>query len=296
MKPIEFYFIILLAACSTTISAQLGDCTGAQLLETKEDVIFTFIESENQFSDIISPTCVDADEVFSEDDGLLTHWFTWTIEESGSLYFTLSMQVEFYDLDFILFKSAESGNPCVNKEAIRCMFSGSNVSGGMLDNQCSMSTGLSPAEMDLFENGGCMDGSNNFLQQIDVVAGEEYKLIVIDFSQIKGMEILLEWCGTATLGVNDTPCFTLATEELVHHDDFAVFPNPTNDQLFLSSNDVPTIINFPFTIVDQIGQVVMRKNDNKNLESIETSSLQPGIYFININGSETNTVLKFVKQ
>lgn len=98
------------------------------------------------------------------------------------------------------------------------------------------------------------------------------------------------------MGVNDTPCFTLATEKLVQDDDFAVFPNPTNDQLFLSSNNVPTIINFPFTIVDQIGQVVMRKNDNSNLESIETNSLQTGIYFININGSETNTVLKFVKQ
>lgn len=182
-----------MAACSTTITAQLGDCTGALLLESKEDVTFTFVEKDNQFSDIINPTCEDANEVFSEDDGLLTHWFTWTIEESGSLYFTLSMQVEFYDLDFILFKSAESGNPCVNKEAKRCMFSGSNVNGGMSDNQCSMSTGLSPNDTDLFENGGCFIGDNNFLQQIDAAAGEEYKLIVIDFSQIEGMEILLEW-------------------------------------------------------------------------------------------------------
>ncbi|MGK0317781.1 MAG: hypothetical protein ACI86M_004027, partial [Saprospiraceae bacterium] len=40
------------------------------------------------------------------------------------------------------------------KEAIRYIYSGSNVNNGIADNQCSTSTGLSPTDMDLFENGG----------------------------------------------------------------------------------------------------------------------------------------------
>jgi hypothetical protein len=294
MKPIKIYFIILLAACSSSITAQYGDCTGAQLLETKEDVTFIFNEKENQFSDVISPTCVGANEVFSDDAGLPTQWFTWTIEEPGSLYFTISMDYESYDLDFMLFKSTTAGKSCIDKEAIRCMFSGE--SSQFPSSPCFGETGLNPIETDLFENAGCLDGSNNFLQQIDAKAGEEYKLIIIDFSQIEGMEILLEMCGTATLGVNDTPCFTTAVDELAHKDKFSVFPNPTNDQLFLSNNNVPTKINFPFTIVDQLGQIVMRKDENSNLEFIETSSLKAGIYFINIKEGESNKMLKFVKQ
>ncbi|MFT6337677.1 MAG: hypothetical protein ACI86M_003558, partial [Saprospiraceae bacterium] len=64
------------------------------------------------------------------------------------------MQVEFYDLDFILYKSTENGESRADKEAIRYIYSGSNVNNGIADNQCSTSTGLSPTDMDLFENGG----------------------------------------------------------------------------------------------------------------------------------------------
>jgi hypothetical protein len=294
MKPIKLFALLILTVCSTALSAQVGDCAGAQLLETKEDVTFIFNEKENQFTDVISPTCEGANEVFSNDAGVPSHWFTWTIAEPGSLYFTISMDFQSYDLDFILFKSASKGNSCTDKEAIRCMFSGE--SSEFPSSPCFGETGLNPIETDLFENAGCLDGSNNFLKQIDAEAGEEYKLIIIDFSQIEGMEILLEMCGTATLGVNDTPCVTSAIDDLSQTENFDIFPNPTSDQLFLSNNNVPTIINFPYTIVDQLGQVILRKDDNSILESIETSSLKSGIYFININEGKSKKVMKFVKQ
>ena len=296
MKTLKIYFILLFATFYTSIFAQFGDCSGALLLEDKNDITFNFSTDENQLSDILSPLCEGAMEVFNEDGALLTHWFTWTIKESGTLYFTLSMQLEFYDLDFILYKSAENGNPCATKEAIRCMYSGSNINNGVPDNQCSMETGLSPSEDDLFENAGCINGNNSFLQQLETVADEQYILLVLDYNYNKGENTLLELCGTATLGVNDSPCFTLDTEEQVEENRLALFPNPSNDELFLSNNNVPTVINFPFTILDQVGRVVIRKEDNSSIESIETSSLHPGIYLLNFNDGQNNSVLKFIKQ
>lgn len=294
MKILKFTFVLLLAMFTRTISAQTGDCSGAFLIESKEDIIFTFAEDENQTSDILTPLCADSDVVFTEDGGLFTHWFTWQIKESGTLYFTLSMDAVEYDLDFIVFKSESTGNSCANKEAIRCMFSGESI--GSPSGPCLLETGLNPAESDLFENGGCNKGENNFLQQINAVAGEEYKLLVIDFAQIEGQNTLLEFCGTATLGEDDSPCFALDTEELSQIDRLSVFPNPANDQLFLTNNGVPSAFDFPLTIMDQLGQIVIQKSEHSKVESIETSFLQPGLYFITINNANSQNTMKFVKQ
>ena len=294
MKALKIYSILFLAICSTTTFGQLGDCTGALLVETKEDLIFTFSSQENQLDDNLTPLCDGSQELFITDADFPTHWFTWTIKESGTLYFTLSMQADEYDLDFILFKSAEGENSCTNKEAIRCMYSGETA--GEPSEACIMETGLSPTETDFFEDAGCNFGSNNFLQQLDAIAGEQYKLLVINFSGIEDQNTLFELCGTALLGEDDTPCFTLDTDELMEDNRLSVFPNPSLDQLFISSNNIPTTINFPFTIIDQVGRVIMKKEDNSNLESIETSSLQPGIYFINCYDGGNRKVLKFIKQ
>ena len=293
MKTLRFYFILLLSTYSISLFSQLGDCTGALLLDTKDDVVFTFASGENQLSDVLTPLCTDADIVFTEDDGLFTHWFTWQIKESGTLYFTLSMETEEYDIDFIVYRSEFASSSCANKQAIRCMFSGENI--GFPSDPCLFETGLNSTDLDLFENGGCNNGDNNFLQKIDAIAGEEYKLLVIDFAQNEGINTLLELCGTATLGIDDSPCFTLDTDELTQANRLSVFPNPANDQLFISNNNVPVAINFPFTVMDQMGRVLIQKNDNTTLRSIETATLTPGIYFIRIHERASNRVLKFVK-
>ncbi len=293
MKLVRIYFTILLSTYTISLFSQLGDCTGALLLDNKNDVTFTFAPEENQFSDLLTPLCTDGDVVFTEDGGLFTHWFTWQIKESGTLYFTLSMEAEEYDLDFILYKSESTGNSCANKQAIRCMFSGESI--GFPSDPCISETGLNPTELDVFENGGCNNGDNNFLQQIDAIAGEEYKLLVIDFLQIEGVNTHLKLCGTATFGVDDSPCFTLSADELTQNNRLSVFPNPTNDQLFISNNNIPVAINFPFTVMDQMGKVLIQKNDDTTLGSIETATLTPGIYFIRINEGASNRVLRFVK-
>lgn len=294
MKILKFYFVLLLATHASSVFAQTGDCLGALNLETKNDLNFTFNEAENQTSDLLTPLCTDADIIFTEDGDLFTQWFTWTIKDSGSLYFTLSMDTDMYDIDFILYKSDPSGNSCTNKEAIRCMFSGETI--GVPSDACLFETGLNPTESDFFENGGCNNGDNNFLQQINAISGEEYKLLVIDFTQNEGQNALLELCGTATLGIDDTPCFALDTEETPQIDRLSIFPNPANDQLFLTNNDTPTLINFPFTIMDQFGRVILEKNDNSYLQSIETGSLQPGLYYITINNGNSQNTMKFAKQ
>ncbi|MFT6337676.1 MAG: hypothetical protein ACI86M_003559 [Saprospiraceae bacterium] len=75
-KTLKIYFVILLAACSTSIFAQLEDCSEALIIKTKEDVTFTFSSSENQFEDNLIPLCDGADEVFTSDAEFPTHWFT----------------------------------------------------------------------------------------------------------------------------------------------------------------------------------------------------------------------------
>ncbi len=293
MKITTLFFLILLLINNSTYG-QVGDCSGSLVLQNKDQLEFTFSASENLENDDLGSLCEGLSFTAYNEEDYLTYWFEWEIQEPGTLYFTLSRQVEFYDLDFVLYKIINSTTPCESKEAVRCMFSGASFTNGQLDNQCSMETGLSPLETDEFEDAGCNNMSNNFVQQLEAQAGEIYKLLVIDFDNSPDETTFINFCGTATLGEEDTPCFTLNNQK-VEEDQITIFPNPVSNQLNIIKNGGDGIINYPYIIYDQLGKAVLEKQDKSQTEYIETSNLESGIYFIKIFHNNRSQVLKFVK-
>ena len=134
-------------------------------------------------------------------------WYKWTCDVSGTLTFTLTPNnyvpgFESDDLDFALFRLPNGLDDCANKEMIRCMASGANGMNGVTDpfptwQVCNGPTGLSATDTDQFENPGCQVGNNNFAQQVNMVAGESYALVVMNFSS-SGLGFSIEFGGTGT--------------------------------------------------------------------------------------------------
>lgn len=82
---------------------------------------------------------------------------------------------------------------------------------------------------------------------------------------------------------------TESIEEMDSDVTLALFPNPVKDNLSISCDE--TMHGSDLYIYTLTGTLVS-KQINWNGESINVSSLNPGIYFININ----STTLKFIKQ
>ncbi|MDO4727814.1 MAG: choice-of-anchor J domain-containing protein [Bacteroidota bacterium] len=73
---------------------------------------------------------------------------------------------------------------------------------------------------------------------------------------------------------------------------FTVFPNPVNDVLSIS-NTLGAEIN-AISVTDINGRVV--KQINANVEQVNVSDLNAGVYFLNINSTEGNLTKKIVKK
>ena len=82
---------------------------------------------------------------------------------------------------------------------------------------------------------------------------------------------------------------TESVEEMNSNATLTLFPNPVKDNLSISVAE--EMYGSDLCIYSLTGTLVT-KQTNWNGESINVSSLNPGIYFININ----STTLKFVKQ
>ncbi len=101
------------------------------------------------------------------------------------------------------------------------------------------------------------------------------------------------------LGINETietieanAVFTLSTDTFNNDLTFQIYPNPTQDFLNLktSNNSVITSIN----IIDTLGRKVLTSNEN--LDVINVSNLQSGMYVISIStDSGKTTTKKFIK-
>lgn len=79
--------------------------------------------------------------------------------------------------------------------------------------------------------------------------------------------------------------------------DITLFPNPTDGNIFISTQAPSTAIKYQIT--DMNGQLVMESEAileaNKNLK-IELTSMVNGIYFISINSTDWNKTMRFIKQ
>jgi len=73
---------------------------------------------------------------------------------------------------------------------------------------------------------------------------------------------------------------------------FKIFPNPTNDVIFIQSN----FNQFDAHIFNIQGQAILQKSNLNNNDTIDLNFLSNGVYFVQIHAEKHSKVFKIVKQ
>lgn len=96
--------------------------------------------------------------------------------------------------------------------------------------------------------------------------------------------------ATVALGVND---------RFNSENNFVVFPNPTNSNIYLTFN-LKQNQDLVFEIYDVTGKLISSEKGKQNVGNttklIETTNLGSGIYFLKVTGNEINFSKKIIKQ
>lgn len=174
-----------------------GDCATAVLLCDKSPFGVEFlIGGGNDITEIQGASCLVNCGGGTEETG--STWYKWTCKDPGTLAFTLLPNNPNDDLDFILYRLPNGVDNCNGKEELVCMASGENVGAPLADwEACTGATGMSLTDGDQSEECGCQSGDNNFVQAINMVAGESYALVVNNFSP-SNSGFTISWGGTGT--------------------------------------------------------------------------------------------------
>lgn len=160
----NFFLLIFLLQTSLLLGQGGGDCVTATFLCDKTN----FDQIETQGAGIFT------NEVTGNNCGLSefnSTWFTWICDEPGNLTFDLIPSLNSDDVDFILYRLPSGVFNCDDKEIMRCMAS-----------SCDGATGLNSTSMDDAEQPGCSGSDDNYLEEVQLVAGEAYALFILSFS------------------------------------------------------------------------------------------------------------------
>lgn len=169
----------------------------------------------------------DASEMNNSPCGLSetnSSWYVWTVDQPGTLTFTLSPTNPGDDLDFVVYE-LPNGN-CNQKNSVRCMAAGDFTT----PSPCMGPTGLAPGNNDINENPGCSQGQNNFLAPLTVTTGQVFALVINNYTS-SGNGFQISWGGTATfLGpeadmVTNRPNNRVCVGETIVFTDNSTFPN-----------------------------------------------------------------------
>ena len=201
-------------------------------------------------------------------------WFRWIIREGGFFTFILTPETEDQDLDFVVFKLGQSGT-CAEKTWVRCMASGENIGVPPESNEpCQGPTGLAVGETDYIEQPGCQMGDNNFLAPIEAEEGEQYALLVNDFSN-SGAGFTLDFGGTAIIGCPGLSGVDIGRKTNSH---IVVFPSPSTGKLTIAWPK-PDFPGARLEIVDAFGRVVwMEERIESNVHKLDMHHLPMGNY------------------
>ena len=82
--------------------------------------------------------------------------------------------------------------------------------------------------------------------------------------------------------------FELSLPEIEANKSITLFPNPATNTITINTSQEITSL----TVVDQLGKVVLTKNESATLD---VSELQSGIYFIRIETEKGSVIKKFIK-
>lgn len=93
------------------------------------------------------------------------------------------------------------------------------------------------------------------------------------------------WGATCTLSVFENSL-----------DNFKVYPNPVQDQLFLTWADIVTQNKIEVGIYDINGKSVINKSYNQKPTEINVSQLSSGVYFLKVISGEQSQVKRIIKK
>jgi hypothetical protein len=71
------------------------------------------------------------------------------------------------------------------------------------------------------------------------------------------------------------------------------YPNPASDKFTFTFNQPEQCT---INILDETGRITLTQKSTQGINSINTSSLAKGIYFVNINGNGYNNTQKLIVQ
>ena len=276
------YIIFIFLIPISRIIAQHKDCDTA--LELCGNLPFHLVPTSGMGSTDagVANTCVGQE--------FNSMWVKWTVMEDGIISFVLTPDSAGQDIDFIVYAPGDE-NDCIGKIPIRCMAAGANV--GQPPQEwvnCSGPTGLAPGNTDAEEPPGCSSGSNNFLAPIEALAGDQYIMLVNEFSQ-SGHGYTLTFTGTAELS-----CITgIADPELVvPRDTYTVYPTVSTGTMFIriASDKLP---HTHLTVFNTKGQLVY---SNEQLQGtafqLDLHHLPPGVYVAALISSHSIQTQRFL--
>ncbi len=197
-----------------------ADCDRAVVLCDKSTFFIENLEGIGTDRNEVGGSCIG--EEFA------SVWYRWVVDQSGSLTFTLEPNNIDDDLDFAIYRLPSGSNdPCREKELVRCMSSGETLGASASANRpCQGRTGLRNGSNDIVETPGCSSGDDNFLAPLDMISGEEYVLIVNNYSQ-SGFGFSVDFGGTGTFR-GPEPDFEIEAIQAFECDKTILFNNITD--------------------------------------------------------------------
>lgn len=169
-----------------------SDCNNASILCDKSSFVVQSITGAGQDSDEAAGTCLGGLGGNSESNST---WFKWTCNQSGSFVFSLTPTNASDDLDFVLYELPNGINNCNGRIVLRCMAAGEIQSA--FPSPCLGATGLNFSAGDVTEQAGCDQGQDSWLDDVNLLAGRSYALVVNNFSAT-GNGFRMDFGGTAT--------------------------------------------------------------------------------------------------
>lgn len=177
-----------------------GDCPTATLICDKTTTAVGFVagpgNDPNEWD--------DADCLIGFPGEFNSTWFVFTAATDGTLEFTITPNIISDDLDFLVYRLPNGPGDCTGKILERC-----EVAGDYGPGPCYGATGLNATSTDISEPPGCLQGQDNFLRYMDIMAGETYALAVNNFTST-GNGFTIDWGGTVEF---QGPALTLATDK-----------------------------------------------------------------------------------
>lgn len=277
MKPAQQILLFLFFLPSFRAFCQNhGDCQTALEVCNLEPIEVAGTTGTGVVDDSLVNTCL-----FSE---LASTWFRWKIAAPGKLTFTLTPEVA-ADLDFAVFKMDSMGN-CAAKIVVRCMAAGETVGDPTGSQPCLGPTGLKETESDVEELPGCGNGNNNFLAALDGLLGDEYLLVVNNFSEnVEGFK--LEWGGTAVIDCNLLSAFSVLPQAL------GLQPNPAHGflDLYLPGRTGTSTCR----VVDGVGATLYSGSFYGPSERLSLDGWPAGIYYLMVEQDGKLLTRRFFK-